>query len=170
MIALLIAIVVTVLDQVTKYAVRMSLTFGETRPVVDGFFDLTYLRNTGAAWGMLGGRNDWLTLISVFMLIFMILFRRSFLSDTLDHKIAFGLLLGGIVGNLIDRMKLGWVTDFLDFHVAGHHFPSFNIADSAICIGVSIYVFSSIWLSRHPLHEEHAAAKRAAEEDEVASG
>ncbi|MBN1268855.1 MAG: signal peptidase II [Kiritimatiellae bacterium] len=156
MLALIIAILVTVLDQVTKYSVRMEFALGESVVVIPGFFDLTYLRNTGAAWGMLGGQNALLTVLSVVMLAAMVLFRRAFLSDTLEHRIALGLMVGGIIGNLLDRMRLGWVTDFLDFHIAGHHWPAFNVADAAICVGVGLYVISSWWMARHALRDAGA--------------
>jgi signal peptidase II len=153
MLVLLLGLVITVLDQVTKYVVRLTFAVGESRPVVHGFFDLTYVRNTGAAWGILGGQNASLTILSVVMLAAILIFRRSFLSDTWEHRVALGLMVGGIVGNLMDRLRLGWVTDFLDFHYKGYHWPSFNVADAAICVGVGIYILSAMWLASHPLHE-----------------
>ena len=144
MIALILCICITVLDQLTKVLVRAYIEFGSLHPVIPGFMNLTYLRNTGAAWGMLGKQNVSLTILSLVMLVVMVLFRRSFLSDTLSHRIALGLLSGGIIGNLIDRIKYGAVTDFLDFHLFGWHWPSFNVADSAICIGVGIYVVTTM--------------------------
>lgn len=153
MLVLILGLVITVLDQVTKYVVRLTFAVGESRPVLEGFFDLTYVRNTGAAWGILGGQNASLTILSFVMLAAILIFRRSFLSDTWEHRIALGFMVGGIVGNLMDRLRLGWVTDFLDFHYRGYHWPSFNVADSAICIGVGIYILSAMWLASHPLHE-----------------
>ncbi|NKB24191.1 MAG: signal peptidase II [Kiritimatiellae bacterium] len=140
---LIIAIIITFFDQLTKQWIRLDFALGETRPVIEGFLNLNYLRNTGAAWGMLTGQNTALIIISVFMLCLMIIFRKSFVTDRWDQRIAFGLMFGGIIGNLMDRIRLGWVTDFLDFHIAGYHWPSFNIADSAICIGVGMYMVSS---------------------------
>jgi signal peptidase II len=153
MLVLILGLIITVLDQVTKYVVRLTFAVGESRPVIHGFFDLTYVRNTGAAWGILGGQNASLTILSVVMLAAILFFRRSFLSDTWEHRVALGLMVGGIVGNLMDRLRLGWVTDFLDFHWSGYHWPSFNVADAAICIGVGIYILSAMWLASHPLHE-----------------
>lgn len=153
MLALVIGIVVTVLDQITKYVIRDSFALGETRPVIDGFMNLTYLRNTGAAWGMLGGQNGPLIILSFVMLALLVIFRRSFIVDCTIHRVAMGLMLGGILGNLIDRLRLGWVTDFLDFYVNGYHWPSFNVADAAICTGVGLYVISSWWIAQHPLRE-----------------
>ena len=153
MLILVIGIAITLLDQITKYMIRMGFALGETRPILDGFFDLTYLRNTGAAWGMFGGQNGPLIILSVVMLALLIIFRRSFVVDCLIHRLAMGLMLGGIIGNLIDRIRLGWVTDFLDFYIKGHHWPSFNVADAAICTGVGLYIISSWWIAQHPLRD-----------------
>ncbi len=153
MLALIVTILVTVADQWTKLIVRADYALGESRPVLEGFFNFTYVRNTGAAWGILGRQNTWLTVLSVVMLILMVIFRRSFLSDTWEHRLALGLMLGGIVGNLMDRVRLGWVTDFFDFYIASWHFPAFNIADAAICSGVGIYILSAFWVTQHPLND-----------------
>lgn len=158
MTSLWVALAIIVSDQITKQWVRGSFALGESRPVIDGFFDLTYVRNTGAAWGMFSDYSWALIALSIVMLILMVSFRGSFLSDTWEHRVAYGLLIGGIVGNLFDRIRLAAVTDFLDFHVAGHHWPSFNIADSAICVGVFIYILSSFWIAGHPLNEDGSSS------------
>ncbi|HEY8240202.1 MAG TPA: signal peptidase II, partial [Kiritimatiellia bacterium] len=124
---------------------------GDGFAVIPGFFNLTFVTNTGAAWGIFGGQNHWLSAFSVVMLLVMVFFRRHFLNDTWDHKLALGLMIGGIIGNLLDRVRLGFVTDFLDFYIGQSHFPAFNIADSAICVGVGIYIISAFWASKHPL-------------------
>ncbi len=160
MLSLIVAILITVLDQVTKTLVRYSFVLGESRPVINGFFDLTYLRNTGAAWGILGGHNTLLLFLSIIMLVLITLFRKSFLSDTWEHSLALGLLVGGIAGNLIDRVRLGYVVDFFNFHIAGYHWPVFNVADAAICVGVGIYIISAVWLSGHPLHEQKTESSK----------
>jgi signal peptidase II len=149
----LVALLVAVADQFTKQVVRYNFALGESRPIIDGFFDLTYVRNTGAAWGMFRNHGEILILISVVMLVLMLVYRHSLITNAMEHKIAFGLLVGGIVGNLMDRIRLEAVTDFLDVYVGTHHWPAFNIADSAICIGVGVYILSSFWLSSHPLKE-----------------
>lgn len=105
MLPLLTALVITLSDQWTKHVVRADFYYGESRPVVEGFFNLTYVRNTGAAWGMLGNYTHVLTAISVIMLVAMVFFRRSFLNDTWSHRFALGLLVGGIIGNLMDRLR-----------------------------------------------------------------
>ena len=150
----LLALLIAVADQASKFWVRDSFVLGESRTIVTDLFHFTYLRNTGAAYGMFGGQNIWLAILSVVVLALMVIFRRAFLSSTWEHRLALGLLAGGILGNVCDRLKLGYVTDFLDFFWHGHHFPAFNIADSAICVGVFIYVISSLWVAGHPLNEQ----------------
>lgn len=153
MLVLFISIAVTVLDQVTKDWVTGCFAPGEGVPVLPGFFNFVYVRNTGAAWGMFGGLTGWLAVFSILMLVTIVLFRRSFLNDTLAHRIALGCMVGGIVGNLIDRLRLQYVVDFLDFHAGVHHFPAFNIADSAICVGVGLYMVTAFLTSEHPLRD-----------------
>jgi signal peptidase II len=149
MLALLLTLAITVLDQVSKYWILRHFYPGEARPVIDGVFNLVLVRNTGAAWGMLGGLNMWLAALSAVMLVLLVVFRRQFLTDSLIHRMALGFMLGGIAGNLCDRIKHQFVVDFLDFHWGLHHFPSFNVADSAICVGVGLYILTSLWRPSH---------------------
>ncbi len=142
MLILSISFVIAIIDQITKSIIRTHLTVGDMITVIPGFFSITYVRNTGAAWGILAGLNGLLIILSLVMLIVLIIFRKSFITDTLLHKISAGLMIAGIVGNLIDRMRLGYVVDFLHFYIGKHQFPSFNVADSAICIGVTLYIIS----------------------------
>jgi len=145
MIAVLIGFLIVLLDQATKVAVRQSMTLGESWPVMAGCFNLTYLRNTGAVWGMFQSQNAWLIVLSFLVLVLIAVFYRWLVDQRGVHRLAMGLMLGGIVGNLIDRIKLGWVTDFLDFYWQASHWPAFNVADAAICVGVGIYLVSSFW-------------------------
>jgi signal peptidase II len=140
MFVLLIGLAIVLLDQFTKQWVRASLIYDESRPVIEGFFNLSYVRNDGAAWNILSGHGIVLILVSVAVLVLLFFYRRSFLQEQLSHKILLGLLVGGIVGNLIDRIRFGWVTDFLDFQFGSYNYPSFNVADSAICIAVVFYI------------------------------
>ena len=145
MLALIVAIVVLLLDQLSKQAVRSSFCYGDSHPVIEGFFNLVYVRNDGAAWNMLSGHGIILILISVVVLILVMMRHRTFLDDSLLHRILLGLLYGGIAGNLVDRVRFGWVTDFLDFEFGSYHYPSFNVADSAICIAVGLYIISNFF-------------------------
>ena len=158
MLPLITAIVITLSDQWTKHVVRQDFYLGESRPVIDGFFNLTYVRNSGAAWGMLGDYTTLLTVVSIIMLVAMIIYRRSFLNDTWSHRFALGLLVGGIVGNLMDRVRQGWVTDFFDFYIGQWHWPVFNIADAAICVGVGIYIITGFITQRNLETQGNASA------------
>ena len=141
---LLVALAVILLDQASKEWVRGAFDLHESLPLVPGFFSLTYIRNTGAAWGIFSGQNLALSLLAFGMLVVLVVFRRKLLPPGRLHRVALGLLCGGIVGNLFDRLRLDYVTDFLDFHFRGSHFPAFNVADSAICVGVGIYILGSL--------------------------
>ena len=151
---LLVALAVILLDQASKEWVRGAFGLHESIPVIPGFFDLTYIRNTGAAWGMFSGQNLALSLLAFGMLVVLVVFRRKLLPPGRLHRVALGLLCGGIVGNLFDRLRLDYVTDFLDFHFRGAHFPAFNVADSAICAGVFLF-----WLASAFARPGRAAAK-----------
>ncbi|HSR87781.1 MAG TPA: signal peptidase II [Pontiella sp.] len=144
MLVLLLGLVVLIFDQLTKQAVRNHLVYGESRPIIEGFFNLVYVRNDGAAWNILSGYGIVLILISISVLVMLYVYRRSFLQEQLSHRILLGLLIGGIIGNLVDRIRFGWVTDFLDFQFGSYHYPSFNVADSAICIAIGLYVITNL--------------------------
>lgn len=145
MTALFILLLVA-LDQATKHVVRASFALHESRPVIPGFFSLTYVQNRGAAWGILSGWGFFLVALAVVMLVVLARYRAKIFGDGLLGRIAFILLAGGIIGNLIDRAVLGYVVDFLDFFVGQSHFPAFNVADSCICVGVGLYMVASLAL------------------------
>ena len=142
---LLVALCIVLIDQASKEWVRGAFSLHDSIPVVPGFFNLTYIRNTGAAWGMFSGQNLALAVLAFAMLVLLVVFRRKLLPPGQPHRVALGLLCGGIAGNLFDRLRLDYVTDFLDFHVRTWHFPSFNVADSAICVGVGIDVLGTLF-------------------------
>ncbi len=148
MLPLLLGIAITLLDQVTKFLVDWNFDLYESVPVIPGLFTLRYIRNTGAAWGLFAGGQSWLAMLSVVVLVALVVFRRSFFAVGLTDRVAFGLIIGGIVGNFIDRVRLKYVIDFLDFHWRGHHFPAFNVADAAICCGVALYMIAQILMAR----------------------
>jgi signal peptidase II len=85
-----------------------------------------------------------LAVLSVAVLLMLIIFRRSFLTDSLVHRIALALMISGIAGNLLDRVRLRYVVDFFDFYWRNHHFAVFNVADSAICVGVGLYLLTAL--------------------------
>jgi len=131
-------------DQWTKQVVIERFHLGESVSVMHGFFSLTYVRNTGAAFGFLASSNPsfripfFLMVPAVALMVFGYLFRKLPDHD-LKTASALSLVMGGAIGNLIDRVRFGYVVDFLDFHWNYQaHFPAFNIADSAICVGVGL--------------------------------
>jgi len=149
----LIALVVIALDQLTKQIVVRSLGYSEERVVVAGFFKLVHWGNTGAAWSLFLGNNALLSLVAIAAVIVLFLSRHHFDSRTLLGQVAFGFIFGGIVGNLIDRLRVHHVIDFLYFYLqqrsgAEWGFPAFNVADSAICTGVGL-IFLLTWRNEH---------------------
>lgn len=145
MLILLIGLAVLFLDQLTKQAIRAKLVYGDSIPVIDGFFNLVYVRNDGAAWNILAGRGIILILISFSVMLALYIYRRKIIEGRKRNEVLMGLLFGGIAGNLIDRIRFGWVTDFLDFEFGSYHYPSFNVADSAICIVFAVYLVMSFF-------------------------
>ncbi|MDA1044027.1 MAG: signal peptidase II [Verrucomicrobia bacterium] len=140
MLVLCLCIVVVLGDQFTKHLAQTQLRLSQSIDVIPGFFDLTYVQNTGAAFGIFSGMNLFLAIFSLAMLLGMLVFRHHFLTESVYSHVSLGLILAGIIGNLIDRLRWDYVIDFLDFYWGSHHFPAFNVADSAICIGVGIYL------------------------------
>jgi len=161
----LIALAVIVLDQLTKFVIVTVLPdprFEKT--VIPGFFKLVHWENTGAAWSLFRGSNAILAIVALIALVVLYFSRHHFDARTFAGQIAFGLICGGIVGNLIDRIRVKSVIDFLYFYVQQSDgsdigFPAFNIADSAICTGVAL-VFLLTWRSdRGPKTAESSPAK-----------
>ena len=148
----LTALLVVVADQLSKMWIRSNLVVGQSLPET-GFFRLTHIHNTGAAFGLFRGQSFTLTIVAfvgIVVILFYALFiyRRFPFWDNLLGKSALGLVLGGTAGNLIDRLRLGYVTDFIDVGF----WPAFNIADSAITVGVILFAYSLLRLARAEKH------------------
>jgi signal peptidase II len=138
-----LALLVFAVDQLTKLAVLRTLHFADEHVLVPGFFKLVHWGNTGAAWSLFRGNNHILALFALLALGVLILVRHHFDVHTLGGQISLGLIFGGIVGNLFDRLVRDHVIDFLYFYVIRRDgeeagFPAFNVADSAICVGVGL--------------------------------
>ena len=142
---LTIASVLVVLDQVTKYAITHSIAYGSGIEITP-FFNLVLVHNKGAAFSFLSSASGWqrefFVAIAVIAIAWVVYLLRRHPAETL-FCFALSLILGGAVGNVIDRLWLGAVIDFLDFHAAGHHFPAFNVADSAITCGAAALLWDS---------------------------
>lgn len=133
-----------VLDQMTKLMVVQYIREHSYIPIISGFFNLTYVNNPGAAWGMLAGKGWILLAISVIVFILVILYLRVLTEGWVERYFAIFVIISGIVGNSIDRVWRRQVVDFLDFSLFGYHWPAFNVADSAITVGIAIFIFSSL--------------------------
>ena len=143
-----IALFIVVADQLSKWWIRANLAPGEVL-FDEGFFQVVHVRNTGAAFGIFRGHPLIFTVIDfigIFVFLFVVLFlrRRWPVIDRMWLRAGIALLLAGTIGNLIDRLTIGNVTDFLDFKV----WPVFNVADSAVTVGVIILVFCIIFLAK----------------------
>jgi signal peptidase II len=145
----LIALAVVLLDRITKLAIIHTLRPGQGIPVIPGFFDVVFVLNPGAAFGFLATlseevRNPLFILVSVAAAILIVIYRVRYLRSHRLVSAALGLVLGGAVGNLIDRLTYGMVVDFLDVHVGRYHWPAFNVADSAISVGVGLMILDML--------------------------
>lgn len=139
------------LDQLTKALIVKNISFGtynypEPIPVIDGFLYLVHIGNKGAAWGMFQGLGLVLAVFAVITIVSIFILRKMLSLHLFSMQLTFGLLIGGILGNLYDRIAVGHVIDFIDVHLPFYRWPAFNIADSAICIGVFCYIFLSFKL------------------------
>lgn len=129
---------VVILDQFSKYIVVENMALGESVPIIEEVFHLTYILNPGAAFGMFAYNRLFFIAIAVVVIGIIIWARREILASSWEVKAGCGLFLGGAIGNLIDRARQGLVIDFFDFRI----WPVFNIADIAICIGVGLIIWN----------------------------
>lgn len=142
MLLFLLAAIVLILDQISKFIVCRVMLPGGSFPVIKNIFHLTHVQNQGAAFGLFPNQTLFFIIVTLFTILLIIFFHQRISKEGSSHPWALGLILGGALGNLIDRIRLKAVIDFLDFSLKGHHWPSFNIADSAITIGAVILFIS----------------------------
>jgi signal peptidase II len=161
-----IAGLILVLDQITKVLIQYSIPFESSYfppdrvTIIENFFYLVHIGNKGAAWGMFSEYSGILTLLSFAVLLFIYYFRKHLELQRGTVQFAFGLLIGGILGNLIDRIRVGHVIDFIDIHLPFTlpyilpygRWPAFNIADSAIVIGMLFYLLLSLSDTQKKIH------------------
>lgn len=134
------SIIILLLDQILKYIVD---TFNTNVTIIKNILNIKYVENAGAAWGVLEGHSVLLILASILVLVLVYNLMFSIKEDKLSN-LGFGLLFGGILGNLIDRVIYGYVRDFISIYIFGYSYPIFNIADMGIVIGVILVLISSI--------------------------
>ena len=132
----LIAFIVIILDQLTKLLILSKLTVSQSIPLIKNFFHITFITNTGAGFGILKNQNSLFIFIAI-VVLGIIFYYYDKIPGTKPMIVAFGFLLGGIIGNLVDRIFHGHVIDFIDFRI----WPAFNIADSAITLSALYFIF-----------------------------
>ncbi len=159
-----IVAVILILDQITKYIVQTRVRLRETIQVIPGFFNITHVRNKGAAFSLFSDASDsfrsifFITVTIVAIIVILLLIRKT--QERLPIA-AFALILGGAVGNLIDRLRYGEVVDFVQWYVKSYYWPSFNVADSAITIGVCLLAVDMLFQKPRDAAEKVHDEKRA---------
>ncbi len=135
----LISLIGLIIDFLTKLFISSKLSLGQSKTIINNFFSLTLVHNKGAAWGLLFNKVSLLLVISViFLVLFIYMIEKNELKKY--EEISYGLIIAGVVGNMIDRLFRGYVIDFLDFNIFGYNYPVFNIADTLIVTGVIIVI------------------------------
>ncbi len=138
-----VAMIVVLIDQLSKYYIQLHFTLGSSLPVVPGLFHITYILNPGAAFGILENQRVFFIIIAVVMLGTIVYIYPRLPKGLPFLTVGVGLLVGGTIGNVIDRVQTGHVVDFFDFRI----WPVFNIADIAICIGVTAIIYTMLVMS-----------------------
>lgn len=141
---------VVVIDQITKALILVNLPLGDFITIIPGFFNLNHVHNPGGAFGLLAHVGEpWRSMLffgaGLMALVLLLYFYHKTPRSFLFLRCGLSFIFGGAIGNLIDRIRFGEVVDFLDFYLAGHHYPTFNIADSAVSVGVAIFVFHIVF-------------------------
>lgn len=153
-----IALFVIIFDQLTKWLIVVNMELGESIPVIDGFFWITSHRNSGAAWGILQGQMWFFYIITVLFIAFSVYYIQKYAKENKLLGISLGIILGGAIGNFIDRLFRKEVVDFLDFDIFSYNFPIFNVADSALTVGVILVLIVTILDERKEKRKESKKA------------
>ena len=138
LIMIILIVVFLVIDIVSKLVISNLMDVYDSIVVIKNFFNITYVRNTGAAWSLFAGRTWLLVIVSLIIISFIIFYIYKNKPKNKFEKIGYSLVLGGAIGNFIDRIVYGYVIDFLDFNIFGYDYPIFNLADTFIVVGVII--------------------------------
>ncbi len=139
--SLIIAIIVFLFDILIKYIIDKSFWYGDLQSIIPKVFYLTKVYNDGAAWSTFTGARYLLIGIAIISLILLILYQKNF-KESKRNALAFGLVYGGLLGNLCDRVRFGYVIDYLKFYIGGYEYPVFNLADIAIVIGFVLLIYA----------------------------
>ena len=144
------AAVIILLDQITKHYIDSYMSVGDSFPVIQGLFNITHVRNPGAAFGIFSKspeifRTVFLIAVTSAAMVLILYYIRTNRERGGLLNLAMSLIFGGAIGNLIDRIRFGEVIDFLDFYIGSNHWPAYNVADSAISTGAVLLLLAMIW-------------------------
>ena len=139
----IIALIILIIDQISKSLIEVSYNLGDSISVINNFFNITVVHNTGGAWSIFNNHSYIFIIFSIIAIIVLFKFMFSF-KNNYRNNIAFALTIGGILSNLADRIFLGYVRDFLDFKIFNYDYPIFNIADITIVIGIMLLIIAII--------------------------
>ncbi|WP_145473112.1 signal peptidase II [Staphylococcus hominis] len=142
--SLIVAIVILIIDQLTKKIITATMNIGDSYEVIPHFLNITSHRNNGAAWGILSGEMGFFYIITLIILAVLIIFYIKETKYNAFMQVAISLLFAGALGNFIDRLFNGEVVDFIDTNIFGYDFPIFNIADSSLTIGVIFVIIALV--------------------------
>ena len=140
---ILLSIAFVFLDQLSKFLLDKFLVLGKSYTIFDRFLYITKVYNDGVSFSMLSGHKFLIILISIGIMAFLLFYMRKFKQNK-RNIIAFSLVFGGLIGNLIDRIIHGYVIDFIDFYIMNYNYPIFNLADSFICIGILMLLYAVV--------------------------
>ncbi len=140
----IVIIIFLIIDIISKLIVSRVCTLNNSVSVINNFFSITYTHNYGGAWSLFSGSTILITVISIIVIIGIIIYLSKKKINNKIESLGYAFLLGGAIGNLIDRIIYGYVIDFLDFNIFGYNFPIFNIADMGIVIGIFLIIVIEI--------------------------
>lgn len=142
----IIIVIAIAFDQASKFYIHRHVEYLSMTPVIDKFFYITYTRNSGAAWGIF--QNGRYFFIAVTIVVSLVLLYMLIKNDNFILRLSLSFILGGAMGNFIDRVLVGSVVDFLDFHFGSYHFPTFNIADSFVVAGTFLLAYYILFIQK----------------------
>ncbi len=149
LIGILIILGIVILDQVTKLIILNTVPYAHSIEVIPNFFDITHRVNTGAAWSILEGQMYMFYGITIVALIvFAYYFKDVNFKSKKVYSLGISILIGGTIGNFIDRLRIQGVVDFLDFNIFGYDFPVFNVADAALNVGIFLFILAVLFFDK----------------------
>lgn len=146
---LFLIFIIFLIDQITKIIISNNINLNGSITIIKNFFSLTYVKNTGAAFGFFSGKTLLITIISVFIFVYLLMELIKNKSNIKIINLSFSFILGGLIGNLYDRIVLGYVRDFMDFTIFNKGFAIFNIGDAFIVVGCFMFIIGALLEARN---------------------